>query len=114
VERIRTPGWLWLFRNTIEPVIAKALEMLRLPGLPLRYFVAYVVQKCLNRGRMEFVRLEFAKDVMVQGRSIFLDRPTLGGIHETFSHRILQGDSSSAPIGGLSLDCRSDLAETTG
>jgi hypothetical protein len=34
------------------------------------------------------VRLEFAKDVMVQGRSIFLDRPTLGGI----SRAHLSGD----------------------
>jgi hypothetical protein len=89
--------------------------MLWFPGLPLRYFVAYVVvMECLNRGMLEFVRLEFAKDVMVQGQSIFLDRQTLGGIRETFFHRILPGDSSSAPIGGLSLECCSDLAEMTG
>jgi hypothetical protein len=74
--------------------------MLRLPGLPLRYFVAYVAQECLNRGRMEFVRLEFAKDVMVQGRSIFLDRPTLGGSMKPFPIAFCKGITRVRLSGG--------------
>jgi hypothetical protein len=83
----------------------------------------YVVQECLNRGMLEFVRLEFAKDVMdsswcrVAAFSLIDRHLDLEGSMKPFFTHFARGSlehTYRGTIAGLLRDWSQRLGETTG